>query len=71
MKKKITKSEIQNIKIARKSIVAKKNIKKGEIFTANNITTKRPALGLSPMKWINVIGKKSTKNYYEDDLIEI
>jgi N,N'-diacetyllegionaminate synthase len=64
-------SEIKNIEIARKSIVAKTNIIKGEVFSEKNITTKRPGNGLSPMQWDNVIGKIANKNFYEDDLIEI
>ena len=70
-KKKITKSEKKIILIARKSIVASKPIKKGEKFSNDNITVKRPALGLSPMKWFDVIGKRSKKNYSEDQYIEI
>ena len=69
--KKITKSEKKIILIARKSIVASKPIKKGEKFSDNNITVKRPALGLSPMNWFDVIGKRSKKNYSEDQFIEI
>lgn len=67
--KKPSSSEEKNIKIARKSIVAKKEIKKGEIFTEHNITVKRPGDGISPMEWYNVLGKKSEKNYQIDDLI--
>ena len=69
--KKPTKSETPNIKIARKSIVAKRAIKKGEIFTEKNITTKRPGDGISPMRWDEVIGRTANKDYKEDDLIEI
>ena len=47
----------------KESIVAKKNIKKGEKFTIENITTKRPAKGVSPMNFYNLIGKKSKKNF--------
>ena len=50
-KKKISTAEIKNSKIVKKSIVASKNIKIGELFSENNITTKRPGYGLSPMKW--------------------
>jgi len=64
-------SERKNIEIARKSIVAKTNILKGEVFSEKNITTKRPGNGLSPMHWDNVIGKISNKNFSEDDLIEM
>lgn len=64
-------SERKNIDIARKSIVAKSNILKGEVFSEKNITTKRPGNGLSPMQWDNVIGKIANKNFSEDDLIEM
>lgn len=63
--------EKKNIEIARKSIVAKINIKKGEIFTENNLTTKRPGSGISPMKWDFIIGKTATKDYQEDELISL
>jgi N-acetylneuraminate synthase len=64
-------SEIKNIEIVRKSIVAKTNILKGEVFSEKNITTKRPGNGLSPMQWDNVIGKIANKYFNEDDLIEM
>lgn len=67
--KKPSPSEIKNIPIARKSIVAAKKIKKGEIFTSKNLTVKRPGTGLSPMMWDKILGKKSRKNYIEDQLI--
>ena len=63
-------SEMKNIDIARKSIVAKTSIKKGEIFSELNITTKRPGNGISPMKWDSVIGNTAHKNFKKDDLIE-
>lgn len=66
-----SKSEIKNIEIARKSIVAKKEIKKGEIFTEENLTTKRPGNGISPMKWDEIIGQIAEKNYNEDELIKL
>lgn len=62
-------SEKKNITIARKSIVAITNIKKGEIFTEENISVKRPGNGISAMKWYEVLGTKSTKDYIEDELI--
>lgn len=62
-------SEQKNIEIVRKSIVAKIDIKKGELFSENNITTKRPGNGVNPMLWNEFIGKKATKNYEEDELI--
>lgn len=67
--KKPSKSELKNINLVRKSIVAKKKIKKGEILNETNISTKRPGYGISPMKWDKIIGTKAKKNYNEDDLI--
>ena len=67
--KKPSKSEIKNIKIARKSIVAKIKIKKDEILLEKNLTVKRPGGGISPMKWDSVVGTKATKDYNEDELI--
>jgi N,N'-diacetyllegionaminate synthase len=64
-------SEIKNIPIARKSIVAADTIAAGTIFTANNLTTKRPGNGISPMQWESVLGKMATKNFEKDDLIEL
>lgn len=61
--------ETKNIKIARKSIVAKKTIKAGEVLTKENLTTKRPGSGINPMKWYEVLGTKAQKDYQEDDLI--
>lgn len=63
------KGELSNMKIARKSIVAKTNIKKGEVFSEFNVTTKRPGTGISPQKWDKLIGRKSLKNYLEGMLI--
>ncbi|WP_440681202.1 N-acetylneuraminate synthase [Candidatus Pelagibacter sp. HIMB1623] len=67
--KKPSNSEIPNIKIVRKSIVAKTIIKKGDIFNENNLTIKRPGTGINPMKWDELIGTKSKKDYGEDELI--
>lgn len=64
-------SEKNNMTIARKSIIAKKYIKNGEVFTEDNITVKRPGNGISPMKWFEVIGKKAPKDFEEDELIEL
>jgi N,N'-diacetyllegionaminate synthase len=69
--KKPSNSEIKNIPLVRKSIVAKKTINKGDKFTLENLTTKRPAGGISPMKWYKVIGKIAKKNYDIDDFIEL
>jgi N,N'-diacetyllegionaminate synthase len=62
-------SELLNLPIVRKSIVAKKALKKGEIFSENNLSVKRPGTGVSPMKWDSYLGKASDKNYEPDDLI--
>lgn len=67
--KKPSKSEMKNIDVVRKSIVAIKKIKTGEIFTEENISIKRPGNGISPMKWYEVLGTLATKDYDEDDLI--
>jgi len=67
--KKPSPSESENISIARKSIVASCEINKGEVFTEHNITTKRPADGISPMNWDEVIGTIASKKYSKDDLI--
>ncbi|WP_300386268.1 N-acetylneuraminate synthase family protein, partial [Clostridium sp.] len=69
--KRITESEKKNINIARKSIVAKSSINKGEVFTEKNITTKRPGNGISPMKWFDIIGKSANRDFKEDELIDI
>ncbi len=69
--KTVSDSERENIAIARKSIVAAKAIKKGELLSENNITTKRPGTGLSPMCWNSVIGTKAIRDFQEDEEIEI
>lgn len=64
-------SEKKNVVIARKSIVAKDRIRKGELFTEDNITTKRPGTGISPMRWNEIIGKAANREYEMDELIEL
>lgn len=64
-------SEQKNIAIARKSIVASQIIKKGSLFTEENLTTKRPGSGVSPMLWDKIIGTEAKKDFQEDDLIEL
>jgi len=66
-----TPSEEKNLLISRKSIVASKHINLGDFFSEQNLTTKRPANGISPMKWYDVIGKKALKDYEKDEIIEI
>ena len=69
--KRVTGSEQGNKGIVRKSIVAKKDIKKGEVFSYNNITVKRPGNGISPMRWYEVIGNTAFRDFKEDELIEL
>ena len=68
--KKPTESELQNRNVARKSIVALKPIKKGELLSEDNLTTKRPGNGISPMHWNEIIGTHSKRDYEEDELID-
>ena len=70
-KKIVTESEAKNKIIARKSIVAKKKISKGEVFTEENITCKRPGNGISPMNWYNVLGKQAESDFEEDELLVV
>ncbi|MDE8034272.1 N-acetylneuraminate synthase [Actinobacillus equuli subsp. equuli] len=65
----VTNSEAKNKIVARKSIIAARPIKKGEIFTTDNITTKRPGNGISPMFWYEVLGKEAQQDFEEDQLI--
>ena len=69
--KEVSASEAKNKPIARKSIVASKFIRKGDLLTEENITVKRPGIGISPMQWDEVIGKTAKKDFEEDDLIEV
>jgi N,N'-diacetyllegionaminate synthase len=64
-------SEKKNIKIARKSIVARRYIKQGELYTEDNLTVKRPGIGLSPMLWFEVLGTRASRDFEEDELIEV
>lgn len=64
-------SELKNISIARKSIVASRAVMKGEIFTESNITTKRPGSGISPMRWFEVLGTMAVRDFQEDEMIEL
>jgi N,N'-diacetyllegionaminate synthase len=69
--KKPSASEIPNIAIVRKSIVAKLDIREGTVFTSDNVTVKRPGNGLSPMQWNEIIGKTAKRNYEKDECIEL
>ena len=69
--KRVMPSEISNLLVVRKSIVAKSSIKMGEIFSYENLTTKRPGTGVSPLKLDEIIGTKSKRDYLADELIEL
>ena len=69
--KHVSPSEAANIAIARKSIVAARDIKAGETFTEENITVKRPGNGISPMLWDSVIGQRATRDFPYDSLIQL
>ena len=62
-------SELKNKTIVRKSIVAARNIQKGEVLTKENLTVKRPGTGISPMRWDEIIGQVTQKDYEKDELI--
>jgi len=69
--KRLSPSEAKNKPIARKSLVAACAIREGEIFSKNNLTVKRPGIGLSPMRWDEVLGCKAPRNFLPDELIEL
>ena len=66
-----TKSELRNMEVARKSIVASRDIDAGEVLSSNNITVKRPGSGISPMKWDDVLGSVAKRDFLADELIEL
>lgn len=67
--KRRTHSEEKNCQAARKSIVAKREIREGELFSEENLSIKRPGSGISPMHWHEMIGQKAQRDYKEDELI--
>ena len=69
--KHVSESERKNIAIARKSIVARRNIQEGEILTEENLAVKRPGTGINPMQWMEVLGTRAVRDFKEDELIEI
>lgn len=69
--KKVSQSEDNNVKIVRKSIVASKSINKGDLFTEENLTTKRPGTGINPMKWDEIVGSTADRNYKPDEIIRL
>lgn len=69
--KKTSTSETSNKEVARKSIVARRDIVAGEILSEDNITTKRPGNGISPMRWNEILDTTAIRDFVEDELIEI
>ncbi len=65
-----TPSEVRNMSAARKSLVAARAIRKGEIFSVDNLTAKRPGTGVSPMRFWSYLGKEANKDYADDDPID-
>jgi len=68
--KRLTPSEAKNKPVARKSLVASQPIKAGEVFSSQNITTKRPGTGISPMQWDTILGRRARRDFALDELIE-
>ncbi len=69
--KKPSPSESKNIPIVRRSLVASRAIREGEVFSERNVTTKRPGTGISPMNWDDVIGRAANRDFHVDELIEL
>lgn len=69
--KRASPGELENMKVARKSLVAACDISKGQIFTEQNLAVKRPGSGLSPMRWDELLGKKASRDFSHDELIEL
>ena len=69
--KRLTSSEARNKPVARKSLVASQAIKAGEVFSAQNTSTKRPGTGISPMRWDEVMGRVASRDFAADELIEL
>ena len=69
--KRLTPSEARNKSVVRKSLIATREIKAGEIFSTENITAKRPGTGISPMQWDEVLGRCARRNFLADELIEL
>jgi len=69
--KKASPSELRNKSIARRSIVARRYIRKGEVFSEENLAAKRPGTGVSPMSWDEILGKTARRDYEEDTMIEL
>ena len=64
-------TELENLYAARKSIVASRDIREGEIFTEENIVPRHAGRGISPARWYEVIGKRAKRSFMEDEMIEL
>lgn len=64
-------SELKNKSVVRKSLVAIRPIRKGESFNSDNVGTKRPGNGISPMRWDEVMGRPAKRDFSVDELIEL
>lgn len=69
--KRLTPSEARNKHAARKSLVTSQAVKAGEVFNAQNITAKRPGIGISPMRWDEVVDRKAPRDFAADELVEL
>ena len=69
--KRVMPSEVSNLEVIRKSIVASREIKKDELFSTHNLATKRAGKGISPMQWEDVLGKTAIRDFQENELIEL
>ena len=69
--KKVSVSEAKNIAVARKSIVARREIRAGELLTEDNLAVRRPGTGISPMEWEQVVGQVAVRDFEPDELIEL
>lgn len=70
-RKTVSPSERENRGIARKSVVARCAIRKGDVLTEENLAVKRPGTGISPMRWFEVLGTRAVRDFAEDELIEL
>jgi N,N'-diacetyllegionaminate synthase len=69
--RRLSSSEVRNKSVVRKSLVARVQIKKGELFSAQNISVKRPGTGISPMLWDQVMGREAPRDFMSDELITL
>jgi len=69
--KRFTESEARNRPVMRKSLVASQAIRAGDTFSSNNIMCKRPGTGISPMRWDEIVGRKATRDFLADELIDL